>query len=175
MLTLPRGGSIIKIKINFFTIYKVDKEIITFGNIEIEKYKFHQHKSLILIHDINIDRIVVSNKVPFGKKGFKYFIGYEDDSEKLMPLCIMRQKMRAYIGFVETKYMSFLLKDNKFLEKYNEIGNKMNKVIKKGFDSEPVYSKKYLKTKIKFYEGKANKIFIMIEFVYQYLSIIGIG
>ena len=41
MLTLPRGGSIIKIKIKFFTIYKVDKEIITFGNIEIEKYKFH--------------------------------------------------------------------------------------------------------------------------------------
>ena len=36
----------------------------------------------ISIHNVNIDRIVVSNKVLLGKKGFKHFIGYEDDSEK---------------------------------------------------------------------------------------------
>ena len=28
-----------------------------------------------------MDRIVVFNKVPFGKKDFKYFIGREDDSK----------------------------------------------------------------------------------------------
>ena len=28
--------------------------------------------------NIDIDKIVVSNKVSFGKKGFKYFIGYKD-------------------------------------------------------------------------------------------------
>ena len=42
------------------------KEIITFGDIEIEKQKFHSHKNQISIYDVNIDRIVVSNKVPFG-------------------------------------------------------------------------------------------------------------
>ena len=33
------------------------------------------------------------------------------------------------------------------------------KVIKKGFDSESVYNDKYLKTKIKSYEGKINTNF----------------
>ena len=46
------------------------KEIIRFGNIELEKYKFHQHKSPISIYDVNIDKIVVSDKVPLGKKRF---------------------------------------------------------------------------------------------------------
>ena len=34
------------------------------------------------MYDVNIDRILVSNKVPFGKKGFKYFVGYDNDSKK---------------------------------------------------------------------------------------------
>ena len=40
------------------------------------------------------------------------------------------------------------------LEKYNEIWDKVSKVIKKGFDSEPVYNGEYIETKIKSYEGK---------------------
>ena len=51
------------------------KEIITFGNIEVEKHKFHQHQSPILIGEVDINKIIVSNKVSFGKKGFRYFIG----------------------------------------------------------------------------------------------------
>ena len=39
-----------------------------FGNIEVEKHKFHQYKNPISIYDGNIDRVVVSNKVPFYKK-----------------------------------------------------------------------------------------------------------
>ena len=45
------------------------------------KNKFNQRKSPILIYDVNMDRIVVFNKVPFGKKDFKYFIGHKDDSK----------------------------------------------------------------------------------------------
>ena len=56
------------------------------GDIEVEKHNFHQHKILISIYDVNIDRIVVSNKVRFGKRGFKYFIECKDYSEKIMPL-----------------------------------------------------------------------------------------
>ena len=40
--------------------------------------KFHQHKCLISIDNINVNKIVVSNKVSFGKKDFKYFTGYKD-------------------------------------------------------------------------------------------------
>ena len=40
--------------------------------------------------------------------------------------------------FDETKYMSFLIKDNELLEKYNEMWEKVSDYIKKGFNSEPV-------------------------------------
>ena len=49
-------------------------------------------------------------------------------------------KLSAYLkDFDETKYISFLIKDNKLSEKYDEIWSKVSKVIEKGFDSE--YSK----------------------------------
>ena len=38
-------------------------------------------------------------------------------------------------------------------------GIKSARLLKKGFDSENVYKEKYLKTKIKFYEGKVNTNF----------------
>ena len=56
----------------------MEKTIIKFGDIEIEKLKFHQHKSPILINNIDINKILVSNKVSFGKRLFKYFIGFKD-------------------------------------------------------------------------------------------------
>ena len=45
------------------------KETITFAKIEVEKQKFHQHKSPISIYDVTIDRIVTPNKVLFDEKG----------------------------------------------------------------------------------------------------------
>ena len=42
--------------------------------------------------------------------------------------------------------MSFLMKDAELLEKYNKIWNKVSNSIRKGFDNEPVYNEKYLKT-----------------------------
>ena len=68
--------------------------------------------------------------------------------------------MSAYRkDFDETKYVSFLIKDDDLLEKYNELWEKVKNIIKKEFDSEPVYNEKYLKVKIKFYNGKINKNF----------------
>ena len=61
--------------------------------------------------------------------------------------------------FDETKYISFLIKDDKLLEKYNEIWEKVKNSLKKEFDSEPVYNEKYLKAKIKSYNGKINTNF----------------
>ena len=55
---------------------KMDKKIIPFGNTEIERHKFHFHKNPTLIDDTDINKIVVSNKFSFSKKGFKHFIGY---------------------------------------------------------------------------------------------------
>ena len=69
---------------------------------------------------------------------------------KNRPSCIFLLKMSAYRrDFDETKYMSFLIKDDELLEKYNEIWGKVKNSIEKEFDSEPVHNDKYLKTKIK--------------------------
>ena len=59
-------------------IYKLIKRIIKFDDTEIEKCKFHQHKSPILKDNMGINKIVISDKISFGKKGFKYFIDYKD-------------------------------------------------------------------------------------------------
>ena len=48
--------------------------MIAFSDIEVEKYKFYQHKSPILIGDLNINEIIVSNKVFFIKKGFNILL-----------------------------------------------------------------------------------------------------
>ena len=56
----------------------MENKIIKFNDNEIKKYRFHQHKSLILMDNIDINKSVVSNKISFGKKNFKYFTGYKD-------------------------------------------------------------------------------------------------
>ena len=124
---------------------KIEK-IMKFGDIEIQRQKFTNIKELFQkkIY-IDINKIVVSNKVLLGKKGFKYFIGYKDAS-KMKPLFIFLPKMSAYRkDFDITKYTSFLIKDDELLEKYNEIWEKVKNSLKKNFDSEPVYNEKYLK------------------------------
>ena len=59
-------------------IYMIKVEKYEFDNTEIEKYQFHHYKSPFSINKIVIDKIVVSNKVLFGKKCFRYFIGYKN-------------------------------------------------------------------------------------------------
>ena len=72
-----------------------------------------------------------------------------------MPLCIFLPKMSAYRkDFDETKYVSFLIIDDKLLEKYNELQEKVKNSLKKEFDNERGYKKKYLKAKTKSYYGK---------------------
>ena len=64
---------------NFLKVYwKWKKTVIKFGEIEIEKQKFHQCKRPISMKNIDINKLVVLNKVSFCKNGFKYFMGYKD-------------------------------------------------------------------------------------------------
>ena len=109
----------------------MEKSIIKFGDIEIEKEKFHQNKRPISIKNIDINEIVVSNKVSFGKKGFKYFIGNKD-AIKIRPFYIILPKVSAYRrDFDENKYMSFLRKYDELLEKFNETWVKVQNSTKK--------------------------------------------
>ena len=53
----------------------------------------------------------------------------------------------------------FFIKDDQLLEKYNKIWEKASNAIKRELDSNLVYNKKYLRTKIKSYDGKINTNF----------------
>ena len=52
-----------------------------------------------------------------------------------------------------------MTKDDELSEKQNEIWEKVKNRLKKEFDCEPVYNEKYLKDKIKSYDGKTNTNF----------------
>ena len=83
----------------------------------------------------------------------------------------MLPKITRYVEcFDETKYISFLIKDEKLFEAYNEIQNRFSYLIKEEFDNEPVHNEKYLKTKVKSY-GKMNDISVIMGWLNNVLII----
>ena len=46
----------------------MSKEVLTFGNIEIEKNKFYCHKTPAHLRGVNIEKLLVSSKISFGEK-----------------------------------------------------------------------------------------------------------
>ena len=113
------------------------------------------------MRDVGTKKVLVSNKIPFGEKNSKHFIGYLYDNHKVKLLHIMLPKTSAYVKFYDgqTKSMYFLIKYDGFLEKYNTIWDKISADIKKKFDSEPVYNKNYLKTNIKSHDNEATDFY----------------
>ena len=71
---------------------------------------------------INVDQIVVPDKFKHNDDGFKYFIGHKE-GEIVEPLCITLPQMTGYIKYFENggKNMSFVIKDDDVLYKYNVI------------------------------------------------------
>ena len=78
-----------------------------------------------------------------------------------------------YKSFNEAKYMALLIKDDELIEKYNKNRDKVSSNIKKGFDSEPVYNEKYLKTKslriksVQNFRMMEYQKKVLIAFIYQ--------
>ena len=103
----------------------MNKKIIKFDDTEIEEYEFHQYKSAILINDIDIDEILVSNKFPFDTQDFKYFIGYKDNKE-IRPLCIFYLELSIGKRYSDkTKCMYFMIKNERNIDKYMTIWEKV--------------------------------------------------
>ena len=48
----------------------MNKNLINIDDTEIEEHKFHQNKSPISINSLNINKIIGSNKFPYGKQDF---------------------------------------------------------------------------------------------------------
>ena len=48
---------------NLLSHIKLGEKDLTFGDFEIEKYKFYRHKSLVSLSQVNIEKILVFNKI----------------------------------------------------------------------------------------------------------------
>ena len=51
----------------------------------------------IFLKDVNIEKVLISDKISFGKKHYKFFIGYLYNDTKVQPLHIMLSKTSAYV------------------------------------------------------------------------------
>ena len=104
-----------------------------------------------------VDQIVVSDKFKHINEGFKYFIGYQEGGI-VKPLCIILPHLKYFEN--GGKNMSFLIKGDKVWEKYEKIWDVIKNKLNIRFHSQPVYEYKYLKVKVREFDGVIkNKLF----------------
>ena len=129
---------------------------INFEDKKIKKSEFYKNRKAFLIDDVDISKIQISKKEPYGtKNAFEYFIGYNDNNA-IRPLCVRLTQMTGYAKkFDENATMSFRANNKQLLKNYNKIWKNVEKLMKIDFESNGVYADddKYIKTKIKIYAG----------------------
>ena len=110
---------------------------------------------------VNTKHIVTSDKFKHTDEGFKYFIGYQED-EIVKLLCIILPQMSGYIKYFENggKSISFIVKDDDMLDKYNEIWDKIKEKLNIKFNSMPVYDQTYIKAKVRAFDGVIKTNFL---------------
>ena len=98
----------------------MSENTLKFNNVRVNKKDFHKSKQASDLGLVNVNEIVVSDKLRHTEGSFKYFIGYQED-EIVKPLCIILPQMSGYIKHFENggKNMSFTIKDNSVLNKHN--------------------------------------------------------
>ena len=81
---------------------------INFDDKKIKKSEFYKSKKVFQIDDVDINKILVSKKEPYGtKNALKYFIGY-NDNDVIRPLCVRLAQMTDYAKkFNKNETMSF--------------------------------------------------------------------
>ena len=119
------------------------KQILMFGDIEIQKNKFYD-KTPLFSQDVDIEKILVSNKISIGEKTINTLL-----VPCIIMIKLMLPKTRAHVKGYEgqTKWTYFLIEHDDLLEKCNIIWDKISANIKKEFDSKLVYKKKKSKPK----------------------------
>ena len=139
----------------------MSEKTLKFNNIKINKKEFHKSKQVIDLDSVDTDKIVVSDRFRHSEEGFKYFIGYQEN-ERVKPLCIILPQMNGYIKYFENdgKNMSFLIKNSEVWEKYEDIWNVIKNKLNIKFHSQPIYENKYLKAKVREFDGNIKTNFL---------------
>ena len=145
----------------FLLSKRISEKTLKLDNIRVNKKEFHKSKQLIDLDLINVDQIIVSDKFKRSDDGFKYFIGYRE-GKIVKLLCIILPQMTGYIKYFENggKNMSFVIKDDDVLDKYNEIWDKIKETLSIKFHSMPVYDEKYIKAKVREFNGVIKTNFL---------------
>ena len=138
----------------------MSEKTLKFNNIRVNKKEFHKSKQPIDLDLVTVDQIVVSDKFRHSDEGFKYFIGYQE-GEIVKPLCIILPQMSGYIKYFENggKNMSFFVRNDNVLDKYNEIWDKIKEKLNIKFHSMPVYDQTYIKAKVREFDGVIKQTF----------------
>ena len=133
----------------------MSEKTLKFDNIKVNKKEFHKSKQPIDLKSVNVDQIVISDKFSHSDNGFKYFIGYQE-GEIVKPLYIILPQMSGYIKYFENggKSMSFMVKDDNMLDKYNKIWGKIQEKLSIKFYSMAVYDEIYIKAKVREFDSK---------------------
>ena len=107
--------------------------------MERKREYFCKNKRVTKIDDIDVNKILVYKEEPYGtKNSFKYFIPYSDN-DVIRPLCIKLPQMIGYVReFEGNTTMSFKISNKQLLKKYNQIWERVEKLLKTEFGSEPV-------------------------------------
>ena len=81
--------------------------------LKLKKKIIYCHKSPTFEIDVDIEKVLVSKKIPSGDKNYKHFISYLYDNNKVKPL---HPKTNAYVKNYDgkTKWMYFLIEDDDF-------------------------------------------------------------
>ena len=139
----------------------MNKKTLRFNTIKLIKKEFHKSEKPIDLFSVDLDQIVVSDKFKHNDEGFKYFKGYQK-LEIIKPLCIILPQMNGYIKYFENggKNMPFMIKDDKVWVKYDKIWNVIKDKLGIKFHSEPVYEYKYLKAKVREFDGVIKTNFL---------------
>ena len=139
----------------------MSEKALKFNNIRINKKEFHKSKEPIDLLSIDLDEIFVSYKFKHNVEGSKHFIGYLEKGI-VKTLCIILPQMSGYIKYFENsgKNMSFLIKDDEVWDKYDKIWDVIKNKLNIKFHSEPVYEYKYLKTKVREFDGVIKTNFL---------------
>ena len=92
----------------------------------MSKKQFYESKKGINLRDVNVNNIIVSNKIKGNNETSKVFIGYIMD-DNVVPLCLILLQMSGWIKYFENggKNMSFKIEKDWVYLKYNEIWGKI--------------------------------------------------
>ena len=72
---------------------------LIFGDIKVSKKEFYDSKKSIPLNVVDINKVVVSNKIKGNNETSKYFTGYMDDIDRITRLCIILPQMSGYIKY----------------------------------------------------------------------------